>query len=206
MSESNTELNSARNRVYKLLSSLFAKELDRAMRDELTGDQAQDFWQQLATQPEFTLHVSAIVVTLARLKYDEDLLELAADYCGLFLVGTKHSASPYASLYLGEQQPTLFGQQHQQMVGFLQQNQLQLRGDFAEPADHLAVILAYAGHLALNGSESAQLNFLQNNLTNWLSHFVSQVEKTDQGSFYTALAKLTVAWIDSDIEWLLSPS
>lgn len=201
MSNSNIEMNNARNSVYQLLSSLFAKEINRAMLEELNGDNAQAFWAQLATQPEFEHYVKTIVDTLANLNTDDDLLELAADYCGLFLVGNKHSASPYASLYIGDKEPTIFGPQHQQMLTFLQEKQLQLHSDFSEPADHIAVILAYAGHLSLSADEAHQLSYLKMNLANWLSHFVAQVEKTDQGVFYTAVAKLTLAWVNSEIEW-----
>mgnify|MGYP000585419974 CR=1 FL=1 len=79
--------------------------------------------------------VVSIQKVLNGLTSDEALLELAADYCGLFLVGTKHSASPYASLYLSpEEEPLLFGQQHQQMSEFLHQSKLQVQSHFPEPA------------------------------------------------------------------------
>lgn len=199
------EMNTARHRVYQLLSSLFARELDWPMVKELNSQRARDFWQQLATQPEFETHTNVIMTVIAGLKTDEDLLELAADYCGLFLVGTHNSASPYASLYMGDKNATLFGEQHQKIIGFLQQNKLQLQSDFAEPADHIAVILAYAGHLALNGTPQKQLDFLQTYLANWLSEFVMKVKETDQGYYYSALAQLTEAWITSEVEWLKLP-
>lgn len=201
MSGSNTEINKARNSVYQLLSSLFAKEINRAMVEELNGSKAQAFWAQLATYPEFEQYVKTIVDALAGLQTDDDLLELAADYCGLFLVGNKHSASPYASLYVGDKEPTIFGQQHQQMLSFLTENQLQLHSGFSEPADHVSVILAYAGHLSLKADEAHQQSYLKNNIANWLGNFVAQVDKTDQGVFYTAVAKLTLAWVNSEIEF-----
>jgi TorA-specific chaperone len=204
--EKDNEINSARSRVYQLLSALFAKEIDPQLRDELNGQPAQEFLQQLATEPQFSAEVKTIQRTLAGLQTEDDLLELAADYCGLFLVGSKQSASPYASLYSDEAKPTIFGQQHQQMTIFLQQHQLQLPSDFAEPADHLAVILAYGGHLTLNATESEQLQYLQSQLNIWLGQFVTQVVKTDPGDFYSALAQLTAAWVQSEIDWLLVSS
>lgn len=205
-STNDNEINSARHRVYQLLSALFAKEIDPQLRDELNGHPAQNFLQQLATEPQFSAEVKTIQKTLAGLQTEADLLELAADYCGLFLVGSKQSASPYASLYSDEAKPTIFGQQHQQMTSFLQQHQLQLQSDFTKPADHLAVILAYGGHLTLNATESEQLKYLQSQLNNWLSQFVAQVVKTDPGGFYSALAQLTAAWVQSETDWLLASS
>ena len=201
-----SELNQARNRVYQLLSALFAKEIDPKLRHELISQPAQDFWQQFATQPAFSADVKEIQAALNTLTSQADLLELAADYCGLFLVGSKHSASPYASLYTGESEVTIFGEEHQQMMNYLRQHQLQLTSDFAEPADHIAVILAYAGHLSLNASEQDQLQFLQRYLASWIEPFVNQVIKTDQGRFYSALARLTSAWLSSEIHWLETAS
>lgn len=197
-----TAINTARHRVYQLLSSLFAKELDQTRVDELSSAVAQAFWQQLATQGAFEPHVTAMVNTIAKLDSSEQQLELAADYCGLFLVGTRHSASPYASLYLGKEEDTLFGDEHQQIIEFLKQEKLQVKSDFVEPADHIAVILAYAGHLALQANDEQQLRFLQGYLANWLPNFVHKVKEADQGNFYSALVQLTQAWVDSELAGL----
>ena len=108
---SQVDINHARALVYQLLSSLFAREVDEQRLKELTSEAAQQFWEQLSLEANFTQSVDKIRSMLNGIKSDEALLELAADYCGLFLVGTKHSASPYASLYLnGENEPLLFGQ------------------------------------------------------------------------------------------------
>jgi len=198
----NNEMDLARGRVYQLLSSLFAQEIDQNFITEFNSQPAQDFWKQMATQDDFSAQVKIITQTISKLKSKTDILELAADYCGLFLVGTKHSASPYASLYLKKKDTSLFGEQHQAMAAFLQQSQLQLNPEFKEPADHIAVILAYCKHLVINSNETAQLTFLQTSLNNWLNKFVAQITKTDQGHFYTAVAQLTQAWVNSEVEWL----
>ncbi len=205
-------VNQARSTIYQLLSSLFAKEIDHKTLHELTSTQAQAFWSQLAAEPSFKADVEVLVAELAKLNTDKALLELAADYCGLFLVGTKHSASPYASLYLTDKpaakgdEPLLFGEQHQQMTQFLKQSQLQVQSEFPEPADHLAVILAYVAHINMHRSNQEQLEFISKNLANWLATFVAKVVKVDTGNFYIALAQLTLAWVNSDLEWLESES
>ncbi|ABZ77962.1 cytoplasmic chaperone TorD family protein [Shewanella halifaxensis HAW-EB4] len=199
-----------RSTIYQLLSSLFAKEIDHKTLHDLTSEQAKHFWAQLSSEAAFKADVDILVAELAKLNSDKALLELAADYCGLFLVGTKYSASPYASLYLDSkptakgEEPLLFGEQHQQMTQFLKQSQLQVQSEFPEPADHLAVILAYVAHLCIHNNDAEQLSFIEANLANWLNNFVAKVTEVDSGNFYQALARLTHAWVKSDVEWLAS--
>ncbi|PKH02235.1 molecular chaperone TorD [Psychromonas sp. MB-3u-54] len=205
-----TAMNQGRSMVYKLLSSLFAKELDHQLLKELTASQAQAFLAQLASDPLFIQDIatlnSVLNSTLNNVNTDHALLELAADYCGLFLVGTKHSASPYASLYLKENAPNkdvlLFGEQHQQMQTYLQQSQLTVQSEFPEPADHIAVILAYVAHQACASDDKTQLAFINQYLNAWLGSFTDKVTSLDTGKFYAALAHLTQTWVASDCEGL----
>lgn len=200
---SQVDINHARALVYQLLSSLFAREVDEQRLKELTSEAAQQFWEQLSLEANFTQSVDKIRSTLNGIKDDEALLELAADYCGLFLVGTKHSASPYASLYLsGEDEPLLFGQQHQQMSEFLHQSKLQVQSYFPEPADHLAVMLAYMAHLCCHSEDNVQLSFLQTCVDSWLAKFINQLTQCDKNGFYSAVAILTLAWVKQDIAQL----
>ncbi|WP_299002881.1 molecular chaperone TorD [uncultured Shewanella sp.] len=201
----NAITNQARAMVYRFLSSLFAKEINRQHLKELLSEQAQAFLAQLATEPKFQHDVNILVSTLQTLDTHEAQLTLAADYCGLFLLGTKQSASPYASLYLDKAKQEqddvpLFGQQHQQMLQFLKQAQLQVQTHFPEPADHLAVILAYCEHLCINQDIQAQFAFIDSYLNTWLQQFVTRVIKYDQGQFYSALARLTQSWILYDLK------
>lgn len=194
------DINHARAQVYQLLSSLFAREIDRQRQTQLSSNAALLFWQQLASDPVFSSHVTTISSTINGLTDDSALLELAADYCGLFLVGGKHSASPYASLYLDNatNEPLLFGAQHQQMSAFLHQSQLQVQSHFPEPADHLAVMLAYMAHLCEHSSPDVQLSFLETCLESWLPAFCQQVTLCDRDGFYRAVALLSLEWIKQE--------
>lgn len=197
------EVNQARSLVYQLLSSLFAWEVSTERQQELTGADAMQFWHMLAEDPELAPEVQRLIATLTQMTTERSRLELAADFCGLFLVGDKHSASPYASLYLGDQtDPTIFGEQHHQMCDFLHSSQLQLQGDFKEPADHLAVMLAYMGQLAVQTDKATQLSFLNHCIISWLPDFVVRVDNYDPGQFYRALATLTLKWVKQDIQML----
>ncbi len=196
---SQVDINHARALVYQLLSSLFAREIDEKRLKELTSEAAQQFWTQLGGDTRLSPSVDKIRSRLNGIQDNEALLELAADYCGIFLVGTKHSASPYASLYLNtEDEPLLFGQQHQQMSEFLHQSKLQVQSHFPEPADHLAVMLAYMAHLCCHSEDSAQLRFLETCINSWLATFTAQLIKCDKNGFYSAVAILTLEWVKQD--------
>ncbi|MGI2258015.1 molecular chaperone TorD [Shewanella sp. GXUN23E] len=197
------ELNQARSLVYQLLSSLFAWEVSEQRQRELTSDDAMAFWHSLAQDEALAPQVQILQSTLMHMINERQRLELAADFCGLFLVGDKQSASPYASLYLSdEEMPTLFGEQHHVMCDFLRQSGLQLQSDFKEPADHLAVMLAFMGQLCLHADRGSQLSFLETCIDSWLGRFVDKVDTCDPGQFYRALAKLTLLWVRDDISAL----
>jgi len=196
------EVNSARAQFYQLLSSLFAKEVDSALRDELIGKQGQSLLQHLASEPEFKTAVDTINHQLSLLSNERQLFELAADYCGLFLVDGKQGASPYCGQYLQDNKTELFGQYHQKMTEVLAQGKLQLSSKFPEPADHIAAILAYLGYLCSDASRSEQSEFIRHYLQSWLNTFADTVNKHDQGGFYGALANLTNAWLTFDLAFL----
>ncbi|QDF66409.1 molecular chaperone TorD [Shewanella sp. SNU WT4] len=199
LASSISELDQVRALVYQLLSSLFARELDDVRLAELTQPQATAFWLQLAQDPVVKHDVQIIMEQLSQIHNERQLLELAADYCGLFLIGSKHAPTPYASHYLANTKEVLvFGEQHHLMCDFLKQSQLAVQSDFKEPADHLAVMLSYMGHLCTHASYEAQMAFIDNCLLSWLPAFCRQVEQQDAGQFYQALARITLYWVKSD--------
>lgn len=228
---SDAVINQARASIYQLMSSLFAKEINQDSLATLNSPQGKSFWGQLSQEEQLKTDVDTLVARLDELTSEKELLELAADYCGLFLVGTKNSASPYASIYIAakkaddnpkpensngseskntsgnkkrnkEHEVAIFGEQHQKMVAFLQQSKLEISSEFPEPADHIAVILAYLANLCQNNHYSEQLQFINDNILDWISHFVAQVERNDPGNFYSALARLTQSWLILDQQWL----
>ncbi|ASJ96060.1 molecular chaperone TorD [Shewanella marisflavi] len=204
-----TPQNQARGKVYALLSDLFAREIDSQSLQRLTSPEAQAFFDLLAADPQLAPSIGQLRQKLSSLNSERELLELAADYCSLFLVGGKLSANPYASLYLSQAEQAntlLFGEQHQSMLETLAQSQLQLHKDFPEPADHIAVILAYVAHQACQRDDASQLAFIAPNLNAWLASFADQVAKVDKGTFYGALAQLTKLWVQADCEALCEHS
>jgi TorA-specific chaperone len=207
--------NQARAMVYNFLSSLFAKEVTNKRVTQLTSVQGDNFLKSLAIEPSLAPYIEVIIAKLAQLNSEESLLELAADFCGLFLVDGKSSASPYAGQYLGNEQSKadngvlnvkkktdkihLFGESHQLMSEFLTNSNMQIHSDFPEPADHLAVMLAYLAHLSLYASVENQLNFINTYLMTWLNDFTQQVKKHDANGFYSAVAEFTLEWVKLEI-------
>ncbi len=213
-----SEEKEARAVVYNFLSSLFAKEVTSDLVAQLTSTQGQSFLNSLALEPSLTGSIDGIKAKFAKLNSEESLLELAADFCGLFLVDGRTSVSPYAGQYVSdkksagqsvvtgsrrkEDKTQLFGELHQQMTEFLTDNKLQIHSDFPEPSDHISVILAYIAHLCVTKGSMQQLNFINSYLMTWLSDFTQQVNEHDHGLFYCYVADLTLAWLNVDIEFL----
>jgi len=213
-----SEEKEARAVVYNFLSSLFAKEVTSDLVAQLTSTQGQSFLNSLALEPSLTGSIDGIKAKFAKLNSEESLLELAADFCGLFLVDGRTSVSPYAGQYVSdkksagqsvvtgsrrkEDKTQLFGELHQQMTEFLTDNKLQIHSDFPEPSDHISVILAYIAHLCVTKGSMQQFNFINSYLMTWLSDFTQQVNEHDHGLFYCYVADLTLAWLNVDIEFL----
>ena len=208
----------ARAVVYNFLSSLFAKEVTSDLVAQLTSAQGENFLNSLALEPSLTVSINGIKAKLAKLNSEESLLELAADFCGLFLVDGRTSVSPYAGQYVNAKEMAepsvetgskrkkdkiqIFGELHQQMTEFLTDNKLQVHSDFPEPSDHIAVILAYIAHVCVSAEPEEQLDFIKCYLMTWLSDFTQQVNEHDHGLFYGHVADLTLEWLKVDSEFL----
>lgn len=135
-------------------------------------------------------------------------VELAADFTRLFLLDARDAAAPYASAYLDKQ---LYGEPHQQMQAFLQSGGLRVQADFKEPADHLAVFLAFMENNIRKAADVApherrqaaalQADFLNEALLPWLPQFEARCQalRRDTASdFYPAVAALLLAFITTD--------
>lgn len=135
-------------------------------------------------------------------------VELAADFTRLFLLDTRDAAAPYASAYLDKQ---LYGAPHQQMQDFLRSGGLQVQADFKEPADHLAVYLAFMEDNVRKAAETAgaerlqavalQTDFLNEALLSWLPQFDARCQALRPqmlSDFYPAAASLLLAFVTLD--------
>lgn len=135
-------------------------------------------------------------------------VELAADFTRLFLLDARDAAAPYASTYLDRQ---MYGEPHQQMKAFLQSGGLQVDAGFKEPADHLAVFLAFMEDNVRKAAETTgserlqaaalQADFLNQALLSWLPQFESRCQALRPhtvSDFYPAAASLLLAFVTLD--------
>ncbi len=91
------------------------------------------------SEPPLTAAVNGLENSIATLTVRDDArLELAADFCGLFLMTDKQAALPYASAYK---------QDEQEIKRLLVEAGMETSGNFNEPADHLAIHLELLSHL-----------------------------------------------------------
>lgn len=96
-------INEQRAEFYWWMSSLFATELTQDDLNNYHGADMDNYFSVLAMTGELSTPVAGLREALAKLKTRQDAqLELAADFCGLFLSTPKTGALPYASIYIGE--------------------------------------------------------------------------------------------------------
>lgn len=98
-----------------------------------------EWFSLLKSEPPLTAAVNGLENSIATLTVRDDArLELAADFCGLFLMTDKQAALPYASAYK---------QDEQEIKRLLVEAGMETSGNFNEPADHLAIYLELLSHL-----------------------------------------------------------
>ncbi|PSW21329.1 molecular chaperone TorD [Photobacterium sanctipauli] len=205
--------NEQRAEIYWWMSSLFARELTEQDIEQYNSGEVVTFLSGLAMTPDLKQPVEAFRDAIKRLDEREDAqLELAADFCGLFLSTPKSGALPYASMYVGES-GLMNDKPAQDMNSLMEQYNIAQRKDFNEPADHLAVELDFMGNLIImanqQGSEEgaeplmqAQLDFINTMLLNWVPTFATAAQSRDKFGFYAAAAQVLVAFCHLDAAFL----
>lgn len=121
------------------LAQLFSRELDDEQLTQIASAQMAEWFSLLKSEPPLTAAVNALENRIAALTVRDDArLELAADFCGLFLMTDKQAALPYASAYK---------QDEQEIKRLLVEAGMETSGNFNESADHLAIYLELLSHL-----------------------------------------------------------
>ncbi|HIF9342668.1 TPA: molecular chaperone TorD [Photobacterium damselae] len=205
--------NEQRAEIYWWMSSLFAHELTSENIQNYQGGEMCNFLSGLAMTAELKAPVEALRAALTKLETREDAqLELAADFCGLFLSTPKSGALPYASMYVGKT-GLLNDKPAQEMNELMNQYGIAQRKEFNEPADHLAVELDFMGNLSIMANQQpteeqreelmlAQKEFVETKLLNWLPQFSQTCHRFDQFGFYAAASSLLVAFCQLDLTFL----
>ncbi|EIJ7669306.1 molecular chaperone TorD [Salmonella enterica] len=184
--------------VYAWLALLFFREVDDEGLIQLQSAKIADWLALLKRQPALAASVALLEQKIAALSLRQDAqLELAADFCGLFLMTDKKSALPYASQY-PQQEPGM-------IKHLLLEAGMEVNDDFKEPTDHLAIYLELLSHLHFSLGESFQqrrMNKLRqktlSSLLEWLPEFTNNCLKHDPYGFYAALSQLLLAIVRFD--------
>ncbi|EHC65652.1 Chaperone protein TorD [Salmonella enterica subsp. enterica serovar Mississippi str. A4-633] len=198
--------------VYAWLALLFFREVDDEGLIQLQSAEIAELIQLqsaeiaeiadwlalLKRQPALAASVALLEQKIAALSLRQDAqLELAADFCGLFLMTDKKSALPYASQY-PQQEPGM-------IKHLLLEAGMEVNDDFKEPTDHLAIYLELLSHLHFSLGESFQqrrMNKLRqktlSSLLEWLPEFTNNCLKHDPYGFYAALSQLLLAIVRFD--------
>ncbi|EHX7617624.1 molecular chaperone TorD [Salmonella enterica] len=184
--------------VYAWLALLFFREVDDEGLIQLQSAEIADWLALLKRQAALAASVALLEQKIAALSLRQDAqLELAADFCGLFLMTDKKSALPYASQY-PQQEPGM-------IKHLLLEAGMEVNDDFKEPTDHLAIYLELLSHLHFSLGESFQqrrMNKLRqktlSSLLKWLPEFTNNCLKHDPYGFYAALSQLLLAIVRFD--------
>ena len=209
--------NDNRKTIYRFLARIYARELTDDSLKELAKQ--RDLFLSLAQVPEIRgteiaegfMTVAEFVSKLNEQDLSRVLLELAAEYAGLFLGVRKVPPHPSESAY--ENPEHLIMQKPRDDVLEIYRNMgLEKTRDFPEPEDHVAIELQFMGHLcektnaALNEGSlqdakkclEVQRDFLDEHLGNWVPQLVTDILKSVKVDFYKGVAKITRGYIETD--------
>lgn len=205
--------NEKRAEIYWWLSSLFATELTEENLQQYHSAQIRSFLSGLGENAQLKPAIERVVDALNRLlDRDDAQLELAADFCDLFLKSDRDSALPYASIYIGKS-GLLNDTPAKELETLMAKHGVSVEKGLNEPADHIAIVLDFLGNLIIRSNELEQARhmeealkeqqaFIQTHLLSWVPQFSAKCQTLDQFGFYSAITSLTEAFLKLDCHYL----
>jgi len=195
---------SSREDAYRLLSACYYAPTS-ALREEGCCAALAELLADLS--PQAAQQASKATQILDKAPVEELLVE----YSRLFLGPFKLVAPPYGSVWL-DKTKTVMGDSTAQVAAVYQTHGLQLADDFPELPDHIAVELEFLSYLAFQQRQAqatgnqdeatrlatAQLGFINELLTPWLTPFCQAIIEDGEAPFYMALAECTAAFVAAD--------
>lgn len=187
--------------VYAWLAQMFSRERDGEGLAQLQSSEMTEWFTVLKGEPSLEADVLLLEAKIAALKVREDAtLELAADFCSLFLMSDKHAALPYASAHLEG------GPNYGVIKQLLSDAGMQVSDTFSESADHLAIFIELLSHLHFSlgepGVSRQRIDALRREtlagLLRWLPEFTAKCRQYDDFGFYAALSQLLLAFVRLD--------
>jgi TorA maturation chaperone TorD len=211
-----------RQAIYSFLSRMYAVEISKDMLKDLS--QKKDLWLKLAEDPEVRgtevaegfKSLAESVASLKESETDKALLELAAEYAGLFL-GVRHMPPhPSESVYTSRER-LIMQKARDEVLAIYKSMGLQRFDKFREPEDHIAIELQFMADMCGKTSEAlkdgkeaeakkyldVQRNFLNEHLAKWVPSFADDILKGAKREFYRAIAKITKGYVETDKEVVL---
>ncbi|WP_275074721.1 molecular chaperone TorD [Providencia rettgeri] len=187
--------------IYAWLAQLFSRELDSSQLAQLQSTDMVGWFAILELEPSLSATTHELKAKIDALAHRPDAqLELAADFCSLFLMSDKQSALPYASVYPSN------AQNNTQITRLLFEAGMETSGVFNEPPDHLSIFLELLSHLHFSLNEPAidheKVRQLRQQtlsiLLPWLPTFSHNCQRYDEFGFYSALSQLLLALVQLD--------
>ncbi|WP_375750286.1 molecular chaperone TorD [Vibrio sp. HN007] len=211
--EETKAFNEKRAEIYWWLSSLFAKELTEQELEAYQSTEIRSFLTGLGENEALKESIDKVVDALNRLQTREDAqLELAADFCELFLTSDKNAALPYASMYIGES-GLLNDKPAQEMAALMEEKGIAIKEGLNEPADHIALELDFLGNMIIRSNELEKLEhieealldqkaFIEKYMLSWFPQFKDKCVQHDDFGFYAGIAALLVDFCQLDCSYL----
>lgn len=211
--EETKAFNEKRAEIYWWLSSLFARELTPEEIEAYQSHEIRAFLTGLGENENLKPSINRLIHALNRLQDREDAhLELAADFCELFLTTDTTGALPYASMYIGKAK-LLNDQPAKDMETLMQSKGIDVKEGFNEPADHVAIELDFLGNMIIRSNELEKLDhinealleqkeFIESYLLSWLPQFSEKCIKLDEFGFYSSVTEVLVNFCNLDRSYL----
>lgn len=140
---------------------------------------------------------------------------LELDYARLFVGPFELLAPPYGSIYLDNTR-RLMGDSTAEVLKRYEEFEINLSGSFQDAPDHISAELEFMAYLIFRQDEAleagdmagaegflnAQKAFLKDHLASWAPEFARRVETCAESGFYRRLARVTLAFLQNEIQLL----
>lgn len=204
--------NRARAEMYRLLASVFFRELDESQIATLKA-------APLAAPEEGRMKRGSDAVYRAfRLAAPDVLTRLRVDYARIFLAAGVYegdTAVPFESVFTGEE-GILMDEAREQVVAIFRAEEVTVDPELQSPEDHLSFELEFMAILSDRIAEAweredeaearrlmgVQASFAQDHLLNWMPDLAERVVSFAKEPFYPAFMDYAIGFVEDDESWL----
>jgi TorA maturation chaperone TorD len=206
-----------RQAVYSFLARMYTVELTKETLNEIA--EKKRLWVKLAEDPE--VHgtemaegyktLAEFASTLKESDLENVVLELAAEYAGLFLGLRQMPPHPSESVYSSADH-LIMQKARDDVLKIYRGMGLDKVREYTEPEDHIAIELQFMAYLCGKTVEElraakfteakmcleVQRDFLSEHLAKWVPMLVADILMGARREFYKAIAKITKGYVEID--------